>query len=433
MEELDIEKDTGAFVQSIHGLSTTLPMAVTFSTLAYEALSKHHREFLEKYGKQDEEKGKGWYRLPLERYRENEQLKNKMHRVLYGANSLPNIFLVSLVSEFDYFFGRLIRWYFNKVPAALKQSDKSLTFSDLMAFDEICAAKEFLIEKEIEAVLRKSHADQFSWFEQKLGIPLRKDLSIWSVFIEVTERRNLFVHANGVVSHQYLRVCKEHGVDVTGVSIGQKLSVTPAYFLEAANAIIEIGVKLSQVLWRRVSPDEIAKADSALNDIAYNLLENEKYELSKLLLDFACETLPRRATERTSLTFAINRAQTYKWLGDEAKCRGVLDGIDWSAAAIEFQICVAALKEDYKLAASLMSKGNKSEPIMETDYKDWPVFKKFRETEEFKFAFKNLFGHELAAVEGGSAKEADKFIDALKTFEIEEFVKLTNKTETGTS
>src|SRR2546423_10410038 len=58
---------------------------------------------------------------------------------------------------------------------------------------------------------------------------LRKDLPIWPVFVEVTERRNLFAHCSGKVSAQYLTVCDNHGVKFDGKPpcLNDALDVTP--------------------------------------------------------------------------------------------------------------------------------------------------------------------------------------------------------------
>ena len=119
------------------------------------------------------------------------------------------------------------------------------------------------VEKEIESVLRKSHTEQFDWLENKFGLKLRVDLKVWPVFVEVTERRNLFVHSNGMVSHQYLEVCKRHGsIPDPDIIPGKVLSVTRPYFDAAHECLFEVGVKLAQVLWRKVQPSDLEHSDS---------------------------------------------------------------------------------------------------------------------------------------------------------------------------
>ena len=112
---------------------------------------------------------------------------------------LPETFLVALVSQYDAFLGGLVRALMAGRPEVAKGSSTSLTFAELATFDSIEAAREFVIAAEVEALLRQSHSEQFNGLEEKFGVKLRKDLLEWPDFIELTERRNLFVHARGVV------------------------------------------------------------------------------------------------------------------------------------------------------------------------------------------------------------------------------------------
>ena len=137
-----------------------------------------------------------------------------------------------------------------------------------MAFGSVEAAREYLIEKEIETVLRKSHAEQFDWLENKFGLPLKKGLDVWPAFIEVTERRNLFVHTSGLVSRQYLDVCAKHKVTLPkDATLGNELGVSKEYFTVAHEAIFEVGVKLAHVLWRKLKPEDREEADDNLSDL----------------------------------------------------------------------------------------------------------------------------------------------------------------------
>ena len=76
----------------------------------------------------------------------------------------------------------------------------------------LALTREKIFAKEVESILRSSHSDQFLWMERVFSIPLTKGLESWPSFIELTERRNLFVHCDGVVSDQYINVCKNNKV-----------------------------------------------------------------------------------------------------------------------------------------------------------------------------------------------------------------------------
>jgi hypothetical protein len=138
-------------------------------------------------------------------------------------------------------------------------------------------AREYLIEKEVESVLRESHLKQFKWLETKLSFSLRKDLPSFNDFIEITERRNLFVHCNGV-ARQYIDVCKENEVKkIDKVKIGQQLIASLEYLKKCYMVLFEIGVKIGQVVWRKLWPNNLEDADIHLNNVCYALLIKGHY------------------------------------------------------------------------------------------------------------------------------------------------------------
>jgi hypothetical protein len=175
--------------------------------------------------------------------------------------------------------------------------------------------------------------------ENTFAIPLTKDLAIWPSFIELTERRNLFVHTDGVVSSQYIAVCKLHKCKLQEVvKEGDRLDVPQEYFAAAHNCIYEIGVKLGHVLWRKLLPDERATADSHFIATTYELIDRGKWDLAIKLLDFACTEFKKFSNEGAQLTLTVNRAQAYKWKGDEDRCKRIMKAVDWSAKSDQYRL-----------------------------------------------------------------------------------------------
>ena len=80
----------------------------------------------------------------------------------------------------------------------------------LSKFASIDAAREYVLEKEVEPSFDQATLSNLSGWRIHFKLPLTKDLEIWPAFMEITERRNLFVHTDGMVSSQYMTVCKLH-------------------------------------------------------------------------------------------------------------------------------------------------------------------------------------------------------------------------------
>jgi hypothetical protein len=313
--------------------------------------------------------------------------------------------LTSLVSHYDAFLGSLIRALFFLRSELLNSSDRSLSFRELTSFTSIEAARQFIVEKEVETLLRNSHSEQFKWMENKFGVTLTKNLPSWPVFIEVMERRNLFVHCNGIVSTQYLAVCSEHGVDCSGITVGHELHVEQLYFRKAYATILEIGVKLAHVLWRSMKPEAMELADNSLNNVCLDLIRDEKYDVAQNLLDFA-SGYKKFGSETIRKIVILNRAQAYKWSGQKEKAKQILAAEDWKAANEKFRLANAVLSDDWDAAAKIMRSLGAGNSPRKGDYREWPIFKVFRTTKQFAAAYKDVFSE--AFVEIAAATSPDK-------------------------
>ncbi|HEY1266246.1 MAG TPA: hypothetical protein VGH16_03255, partial [Candidatus Binatia bacterium] len=317
--------ELNTFVRHMEALASSTPLALIMTHVAHQTAEKRYDEILEKHATLTEEtESKKIYKVDPSIRHEVHRAKRRFDNAGDACTILPLTFIVSLVSQFDFFLGRLLRCLFYWHPELLNASEKQLTFGQLLQFGSMDAAKEYILEKEIESVLRLSHVDQFVWLENKFKVPLRKDLTIWPTFVELTERRNLFVHTNGVVTTQYLTVCRAHNVNLSGIKAGDVLSAPPEYFSQAHRCMFEIGVKLGQVLWRKLRADDIVEADNSLIEITFDLLVAEKYQLVTIFGDFARKTLKKWSDDQSRRIIIINRAIAYKWMGDDKTCLKII-------------------------------------------------------------------------------------------------------------
>ena len=323
-------------------------------------------------------------------------LRLELDKLHAAQRILPQNFLVALVSRFDALVAGLVRALFKLKPEALKSSERTFTFAELSRFESMESAREFILEKEVETLLRKSHSEQFEWLENKFAIKLREGLPNWPTFVEVTERRNLCVHADGAVSSQYIAKCRAEGVELSSDAVpGKVLYVDGPYFGKASDTIYEIGVKLAQVLWRKVAPYESEHADISLRDISLDAIEQRRYALAKALLDFADTTLSKRhATEEWRLIFLVNRALAYSLNGEQKKCAEILATQDWSAVSDDFKLAESVLSEHFDESFRLMKKIGADGDIPKGHYLHWPLFSGLRRSPIFTKTIKEIFGND---------------------------------------
>ena len=397
--ESPIAKSVNKFILYIESLSYSLPRSMIIASMMNKAIEKTFVDFLKEKNITQEKDEKGTsYQIKMDDLTKFSKLKKRVDSVNLSQRIIPESFFVSLISHFDSFIADLIRALFLIKPDVLNSSEKKLTFSELLKFKDLESAREYIIEKEIESVMRESHTAQFDWLENKFNIKLRVNLPSWPKFIEITERRNLYVHCNGLISSQYLTVCAQNEV-ILGkeLKVGQRLVLNQEYFENAYHVLFEIGVKLANVLWRKLIPEEIENADIHLNEICYDLISVGDYELSATLLEFATSIL-KKHSENVRKTFIINLAQAYKWMGNNSKTKEILGIEDWSACNNNFKLVKSVLLDDFDEVFEIMDIVGKDE-FMRIAYKEWPLFKELRKNQRFIDKYKIIFDEDFSVTE----------------------------------
>lgn len=327
--------------------------------------------------------------ISFELYTNFDRLNTNTKKAIETMRLYPCNLVVSFVSLYDAFIGNIIKAIYKACPEKLKECKREFTIKDILQFGSIDDAKEYVIEKESETILRTSHSEQLDWFASKFNTSF-KDFHNYKKFIEITERRNLFVHTNGVVSRQYVSECKKVGVEgVSDSDVGNVLGASMKYIFECYKILFEVGVKLGIIVWRKLKKND-ENADYYYNEVCYDLLKSGRYNLAKIMLDLATDSFKTVANEEIRRMFIINKALANYLSGDKETCISIINKEDWSASAMMFQLAVAVLKDDYESAASKMEAARSD--IDNEAYCEWPLFKEFRKSDEFKIEYKRLFG-----------------------------------------
>lgn len=389
------------FLRHLDSIKDTLPMILLLlrpyqkkARTKFEDFIENNIEDIDKENKE----GKKTISIPYEHARVFEQLSKNSQTSSLASKIIPESLFVSLISQYDSFLNQLLGILFNIRPEYINNSDRELTFANLNNFKSIEEAREYIIEKEIETVLRKSHSEHFTYIENKIGMPLKKDLPIWKKFIEITERRNLFVHCDGIVSSQYIKVCKENKCLSKDIKLNQRLAVDLKYFNSAYECLYEITTKLTHTLWRKLIIKDIKLADEKLNHICYQLLSEGQFKLADILLDFACKQ-NKHYNDASKNLFIINKSLSQFLQDNNENALEIINSKDWSASSDNFKLAHLVLTQKEEEVYSLMRKIGNDGEVDKEDYKTWPLFYKLRKKEEFKTIFKEIFEEDYKVLE----------------------------------
>ncbi len=309
---------------------------------------------------------------------------------------LERSLFISIFSSFDKFIGELIIALYSLNIGLYKKIKREVSFSDALGYSSIEELRDAYLLKEIETIRRKSYLEQFSDLENRFDIVLTK-FDSWPTFIEMSQRRNLFTHCDGVISDQYISACEKVGYKLEPNStIGTKLSVGSDYLLSTCAVISEVAIMLGHTLWRKLGDHDREAADSSLNTLIYEFLYKEDWDRSISLCKFSLQ-IPKFFNDQVARMLIINYAIALKAKGDTKSAIKILDRKDWSAVDYRFQLAYLVISDRFEEAAMIMKRIGTDSLMSEMSYHDWPLFRDFRETTYFFDTYEAIYGYKYSS------------------------------------
>jgi hypothetical protein len=300
--------------------------------------------------------------------------------------------LVALISRFDAFIAAVCRELLRAFPSRL--GSKTLSFAEATQFKNLEELENKIVSDVIDEQMRGSHLDQIAFLSSLANVTLGDDEpELFGKFIELTERRNCHVHFSGRASTQYLRVCSEHKAPVpTDVKEGMLLNVHLKYLINARYVLVEMAFKISQTIVRKVFGEFKTTANAYLTQIGLQLLEDNREAEALQIFDYAVNLKGNwggdDGSKRTSI---INKALTLKKMQKKDVALRVINSMDWSAAHPKFLMAIHILRDEFQQATLFMPASG----VAEEQYREWPLFDGFRESDEFKNAYFALFNKDF--------------------------------------
>lgn len=324
---------------------------------------------------------------------------------------LESSLFLGLFSAYDAYTGELLTAIYKKKPALFRSIGTSVTVGEIMGFASLEELQDSILQDEIESFRRKSYIDQFSDLESKFGVSLR-EFERWPQFVECGQRRNLVTHCGGIVSEQYLEICKREGVALDKeLAIGSQLRLGGKYFLPACALMMEVGLKLGQTLWRKVFPEELEEADKHLQAVIYDALQDELWQRAKTFAEFATSQ-KRMGSDVDKKIALVNLAIALKFGGDPTAAATLLSSVDWSAASNDFKLAERVLMDEFGEAATIVRRIGKAGDILtEEAYHVWPLFREFRSRAEFLEAYEEVYGRPFIVELQRAADKAEAATD----------------------
>ena len=175
------------------------------------------------------------------------------------------------VALFDAFFMDLLQAIMANQPNLLKDGKKTLTHREAIELSETGSLLEYIAQKELHDFSYASVQEQSDWIDKKFNIPLLPDEDMARQVSEVMARRNLLVHANGIVNRKYLSIVKD-----SNFSVGDQLSVDKKYYYDCHTTLFAIATYIFEALSKKFCGEVLILTLSQIYIDASNVPKNQE-------------------------------------------------------------------------------------------------------------------------------------------------------------
>lgn len=332
----------------------------------------------------------------------DEQLKR-----LEQARLLSETSLITISNTFEALVSNLISILVIK-DKTVKIQDKTLTFRQIEEFGGLEEAKDYLIEKTVEDIMRGS---QIHWLEY-IGKNTSKEFFDELVgeeekrFVDFFLKRNLIIHNNSKINKKYLTACKkEYSDEEKKKLIGKRIVVNEEYLLENLMLIYIMGIKSSYYVAKKIFSKNSEDIFEFFQKIAYENLEIEEYKVAYEIYNLLWKDR-NNLTASDKMLLCINYMQSLKWTGKTKELEKLLKEEDFSLADSQHRMCKKILEDDFEEAVREFEEvlnnqieDFESEIDMINHFVSWPIFKEFVKSSEYNNFICNRGYKELQIVD----------------------------------
>jgi hypothetical protein len=302
------------------------------------------------------------------------------------GNLLRRTTLVSLMSTLETLFSQLLREFYQKYPQALPCEAKSLSLADLRGLGSVEEAELYLIDNEIDSILRGSIQSQLACFEKPIKISLKPIEKYNDKLIELSQRRNLLVHNDGKINRHYLNKAPNNLID-DGMKEGDQIEVTSSYLMSSIYVVYLIGIILIQQCFRKWEKESTDELDNMLIDLLFDSLMEQNYTFTESLADYIYSIDIKN--DKNLRMMAVNHCIALREQERLEEVEKVLSKYDWSAVSLEFELALSALRSQENKVYTILDKVIAIDKIDASALNKWPLFSNFRNTERFRKYFKS--------------------------------------------
>lgn len=313
--------------------------------------------------------------------REMKQFDRSMKSILRSDSSVRHLHkssLISLVSTAESFVSTLLHQFYTTHPSALNIKEKQFTFEELSRFSTMDDARSYIVSWKVENLLRGSVEDWFDFFRNTLKLKLSVAGQHSKDLVEIFQRRNLFVHNDGIVNNIYLSKIKTEK-DKSHL-LNKQLGVSKNYLFAAIDKIEASFLDAAYEIWSKC---EKANPERPLLMVqaSYDALSHGRWSVAKDIASLVA--LDKDSNEVSSLMAKINSWIARLRLSDQT-VRKEIEEFDVSAKDDVFRLAKHCLLGEDERVLALAKQLHEQGKLAFESLTEWPLFEQQRASEPFQ-------------------------------------------------
>lgn len=400
---IDFRSVITSYIDYLLKQECSIPSALLQFNKMYDESKSELLSFIDANGlaKEDEEEvgtSTTSLNIPLDKIAEYDRLYKNVQNIVSVSSSLLETQFVDIVTQFDSFLQNLMRCIYKAHPEINKNSDKTITYKELFDYGSIDSIKDGLVESILDELFRGSHKKILEHLTKITKVDVQKLMpELFQQLIEITERRNIFIHCRGIVSGQYVRVCKENKVAII-VNEGDRLTIDESYFKSSIETLFVLSVNIGYLIWKKqVKADKAVSDRFLLNTCDSLIMLNEQkivIEIIDLLYSHADNDMHTVNRHLLKMYWIL----AHKQLGDAAKMNEGLSE-DWSSVSSMITMILDILRDDIPSAIVQMKHiGNDTNIIKKEMYSCSVLLNNMVNHPDFQTAFQDIYGEQFCYV-----------------------------------
>jgi len=369
------QRKIGFFSYFLIPLNRLLNIIESFDEVLQKFAYKRFNKDFEKYKKKKEQKA---------------QLK--LDKSLHFLQVIKGGELTLLIMEYEKALAYLVKEIFKYKPEIINSFDREIHTRKVWEFQTIDEIKDFIINEEIDLLLRKNSFEQIRWIEGKFDCKINLGEKFWDRLFLFSEQRNLFIHNDNKVTQEYIDKFKKYYPNEKAPEKGKKLNLAQNDLLRCALYIIEALYSINRLLCKKYLQDEFISSSFINNTFIY-----EKFIKNKKLIYLApfiirhILSLDSDIEDHHKGLLLINKALAEKLIKDKRSFSDTLIEIEKISKSNDKNLLpIALLKDDYDSVESILSKMKSNKKTLNFLIKQ-KIFDEYRKTERFKKFYSSTF------------------------------------------